>query len=161
MSATDFTTEQIAIMDKIISRYPRSRSAVMPLLHYVQSIDGFVSPRGIEKIAEILELATAEVTAVSSFYTQYLTKPVGEYHVGVCINTLCAVMGGDAIYDSVSDLIFLLITWLVYEQRLHTQILSSIRVVRGRDSLQGMSPCWSALCASQASQQLHAEAQSS
>ena len=103
MSATDFTTEQIAIMDKIISRYPRSRSAVMPLLHYVQSIDGFVSPRGIEKIAEILELATAEVTAVSSFYTQYLTKPVGEYHVGVCINTLCAVMGGDAIYDSVSD----------------------------------------------------------
>ena len=98
-----FSQEQIATMDKIIARYPRSRSAIMPLLHYVQSLDGYVTPRGIEKIAEKLELATAEVTAVSTFYTQYLTKPAGDYHVGVCVNTLCAVMGGDAIYESVSE----------------------------------------------------------
>ena len=100
---TQFTVDQIAIMDSIIARYPRKRSAIMPLLHYVQSIDGYVTPRGIEKIAEKLDLATAEVTAVSSFYTQDLTKPAGEYHVGVCVNTLCAVMGGDAIYESVSE----------------------------------------------------------
>jgi NADH-quinone oxidoreductase subunit E len=97
-----FTTEQIAAMDSIIARYPRKRSAIMPLLHFVQSIDGYVTPRGIEEIAAKLELATAEVTAVSTFYTQYKPEPVGEYHVGVCINTLCAVMGGDQIYDDVS-----------------------------------------------------------
>ena len=90
-------------MDSIISKYPRSRSAIMPLLHYVQSIDGYVSDRGIETIAEKLKLETAEVTAVSTFYTQYKSKPVGEYHVGICTNTLCAVMGGDVIFDAVKE----------------------------------------------------------
>jgi NADH-quinone oxidoreductase subunit E len=98
-----FTSDQLKIMDSIIARYPRSRSAVMPLLHYVQALDGYVTPRGIEKIAELLDISTAEVTAVSSFYTQYRTEPAGEYHVGVCINTLCAVMGGDEIYKSLED----------------------------------------------------------
>ena len=99
----NFTPDQLKIMDAIIARYPRSRSAVMPLLHYVQALDGYVTPRGIEKIAELLDISTAEVTAVSSFYTQYRTEPAGEYHVGVCINTLCAVMGGDAIYESLEN----------------------------------------------------------
>jgi len=71
-----FTTEQISIMDSIIARYPRKRSAIMPLLHYVQSIDGYVTNEGIELIGQKLELATAEVTAVSTFYTQYKSKPV-------------------------------------------------------------------------------------
>ena len=99
----NFTNEELSVMDSIIAKYPRSRSAIMPLLHYVQSLDGYVSDRGIEKIAEKLKLETAEVTAVSTFYTQYLKHPAGEYHVGICINTLCAVMGGDAIYKSVSE----------------------------------------------------------
>lgn len=98
-----YSSDQIAVMDSIISRYPRKRSAIMPLLHFVQSISGYVTPEGIETIAEKLELSTAEVTAVSTFYTQYKPEPVGEYHVGVCTNTLCAVMGGDAIFDAVSD----------------------------------------------------------
>ena len=98
-----FTTEQISIMDSIIARYPRKRSAIMPLLHYVQSIDGYVTNEGIELIGQKLDLATAEVTAVSTFYTQYKSKPVGEYHLGICTNTLCAVMGGDLIFDAVKD----------------------------------------------------------
>jgi NADH-quinone oxidoreductase subunit E len=98
-----FRSEQLAVMDSIIARYPRKRSAIMPLLHFVQSIDGYVTNEGIEVIGEKLELATAEVTAVSTFYTQYKSKPVGEYHVGVCTNTLCAVMGGDAIYESIKE----------------------------------------------------------
>jgi NADH-quinone oxidoreductase subunit E len=98
-----FTSEQISIMDSIIARYPRKRSAIMPLLHYVQSIDGYVTNEGIELIGQKLELATAEVTAVSTFYTQYKSKPVGEYHVGICTNTLCAVMGGDPIFDAVKE----------------------------------------------------------
>ena len=99
----NFTPDQLKIMESIIARYPRSRSAVMPQLHYVQALDGYVTPRGIEKISELLNISTAEVTAVSSFYTQYRTEPAGEYHVGVCINTLCAVMGGDEIYKSLED----------------------------------------------------------
>ena len=58
---------------------------------------------GIEKISELLEIETAEVSAVATFYTQYKRKPVGEYHIGVCTNTLCAVMGGDAIFAALKD----------------------------------------------------------
>ena len=90
-------------MDAIIAKYPRTRSAIMPLLHLAQSKDGYVTDESIETIATKLNLETAEVTAVATFYTQYKRKPVGEYHIGVCINTLCAVMGGDAIWESVTE----------------------------------------------------------
>jgi NADH-quinone oxidoreductase subunit E len=83
---------------QIIARYPRSRSALLPLLHLVQARDGYVSPDGIEFCATALGLSEAEVEGVVSFYSMYKRGPVGEYHVGVCTNTLCAVMGGDAIY---------------------------------------------------------------
>ena len=92
-----------AVMDSIIKRYPRSRSAIMPLLHFAQSKDGYVTPESIEVISKKLNLETAEVSAVATFYTQYKRKPVGEYHVGVCTNTLCAVMGGDAIFAALKD----------------------------------------------------------
>ena len=98
-----YTPDQLQVMDSIIKRYPRSRSAIMPLLHYVQSIAGYVTNEGIELIAKLLTLETAEVNAVATFYTQYKRKPVGEYHVGVCTNTLCAVMGGDAIFAALKD----------------------------------------------------------
>ena len=99
----DYSPQDLATMDSIIKRYPRSRSAIMPLLHFVQSKVGFVNGEGIELIAKLLSLETAEVSAVATFYTQYKRKPVGEYHVGVCTNTLCAVMGGDAIFAGLKE----------------------------------------------------------
>ena len=87
----------------IIARYPQDRSALLPMLHLVQSEDGYVSPRGIAFCASTLGLTTAEVSAVATFYTQYKRHPNGEYTVGVCTNTLCAVMGGDAIWEHLSD----------------------------------------------------------
>jgi NADH-quinone oxidoreductase subunit E len=91
------------VMQSIVSRYPRKRSAIMPLLHYVQSVSGYVTNEGIETISQVLEIETAEVSAVATFYTQYKRKPTGEYHIGVCTNTLCAVMGGDAILESLKE----------------------------------------------------------
>jgi NADH-quinone oxidoreductase subunit E len=97
------TSEVRTQMREIMTRYPRSRSAIMPMLHLVQSVEGFVTPEGIEVIAEELGISTAEVSAVATFYTQYKRRPVGDYHVGVCTNTLCAVMGGDMIFDALKD----------------------------------------------------------
>ncbi|MGO9505188.1 MAG: NADH-quinone oxidoreductase subunit NuoE [Streptosporangiaceae bacterium] len=88
---------------QIIGRYPRPRSALLPLLHLVQAEEGYVSADGIAFCAEQLELTEAEVTAVVSFYTMYKRRPVGEYHVGVCTNPLCAVMGGDAIFADLKE----------------------------------------------------------
>src|SRR3954465_3208977 len=73
----------------IIGRYPRPRSALLPLLHLVQAEDGYVSDDGQEFCAQMLGISKAEVVGVSSFYTMYKRRPVGDYHVGVCINTLC------------------------------------------------------------------------
>jgi NADH-quinone oxidoreductase subunit E len=75
----------------------------MPLLHYVQSVFGYVTNEGIEEISKMIEVEAAEVTAVSTFYTQYKQSPTGEYHIGVCTNTLCAIMGGDVILDALKE----------------------------------------------------------
>ena len=89
----------ITELREIAARYPRARSALLPMLHLVQSVEGQVTPRGIEACADLLELTAAEVSAVATFYTMYKRRPVGDYHVGVCTNTLCAIMGGDAVFD--------------------------------------------------------------
>jgi NADH-quinone oxidoreductase subunit E len=88
---------------EIIGRYPSPRSALLPLLHLVQAQDSYLTPAGLEFCAEQLGLTGAEVAAVASFYTMYRREPTGEYLVGVCTNTLCAVMGGDAIFDSLKE----------------------------------------------------------
>jgi len=88
---------------EIIARYPRSRSALLPMLHLVQAEEGYVSPHGIELCAEILDITAAEVAAVATFYTMYKRRPNGTYSVGVCTNTLCAVMGGDQIFATLKQ----------------------------------------------------------
>ena len=88
---------------EIIARYPKVRSALLPLLHLVQSEEGYVSQDGIEFCAGQLGLSEADVTGVVSFYTMYKRKPIGEYHVGVCTTALCAVMGGDAILADLKE----------------------------------------------------------
>ncbi|MFE7014556.1 NADH-quinone oxidoreductase subunit NuoE [Streptomyces sp. NPDC057651] len=88
---------------EIIARYPGSRSALLPLLHLVQSQEGHVTRTGMQFCADMLGLTTAEVTAVATFYTMYRRKPSGDYQVGVCTNTLCAVMGGDAIFEALQE----------------------------------------------------------
>ncbi|WP_131106670.1 NADH-quinone oxidoreductase subunit NuoE [Ornithinimicrobium sufpigmenti] len=88
---------------EIISRYPQARSALLPLLHLVQSVDGYITGRGVHFCAEQLGLTTAEVSGVATFYTQYKRHPNGDYTVGVCTNTLCAIMGGDQIFEELSE----------------------------------------------------------
>jgi NADH-quinone oxidoreductase subunit E len=97
-------TEQTRLETReIIARYPKARSALLPMLHLVQSVEGYVSPEGITLCAEELGLTKAEVGAVATFYTMYRRRPAGTYHVGVCTNTLCAVLGGDAILDELKE----------------------------------------------------------
>jgi len=107
MPAPDYPADVRARLEsdarEVIARYPGSRSALLPLLHLVQSEEGHVTRTGIRFCAEMLDLTTAEVTAVSTFYTMYRRKPSGDYQVGVCTNTLCAVMGGDAIFDDLKQ----------------------------------------------------------
>lgn len=90
---------------EIIARYPEghSRSALLPMLHLVQSEEGYVSADGIAFCADTLGLTQPEVAAVATFYTQFKKHPNGEYNVGVCTNALCGILGGDQIYQALSD----------------------------------------------------------
>jgi NADH-quinone oxidoreductase subunit E len=83
---------------EIIARYPQPRSALLPLLHLAQSVEGYVSKAAIAFCAHLLEITTAEVSTVATFYTMYKRHPGGEHLVSVCTNTLCAALGGDEIY---------------------------------------------------------------
>ena len=90
-------------LEQIAARYPQARSGLLPMLHLVQSAQGRITPEGIEACADILGISAAEVSGVATFYTMYKRKPVGDYHVGVCTNTLCAVMGGDQIFAELKE----------------------------------------------------------
>ncbi len=89
---------------EIKARYPegKERSALLPLLHLVQSVDGYVTQEGIAFCAEQLGLQKANVAAVASFYTMYKRKPTGDWLVSVCTNTMCNVLGGQEVYDTLS-----------------------------------------------------------
>ncbi len=88
---------------EIAARYPEARSGLLPMLHLVQSAEGRVTAEGIEACAALLGITAAEVAGVATFYTMYKRRPVGDYHVGVCTNTLCAVMGGDAVFERLKE----------------------------------------------------------
>ncbi|GAA1111867.1 NADH-quinone oxidoreductase subunit NuoE [Nocardiopsis metallicus] len=102
-----FTDEVVARLaqdaKEIISRYPKPRSSLLPLLHLVQSEEGHVSAEGMQFCADQLDITLAEVKAVATFYTMYRREPGGDYQVGVCTNTLCAVMGGDEIFSALKE----------------------------------------------------------
>jgi NADH-quinone oxidoreductase subunit E len=98
-----FGPDVVARAAEQIARYPESRSALLPMLHLVQSVEGYVSQAGIQFCAQQLNLTNAEVSAVATFYTMYKRKPCGEHLVSVCTNTLCAVLGGDAIYRRLQE----------------------------------------------------------
>jgi len=93
--------------EQIIARYPagQSRSALLPMLHLLQSEQGYVSADGIAFCADVLDITKAQVAAVATFYTMYKRKPTGEYLVSVCTNTLCGLLGGDEIYRTLSELL--------------------------------------------------------
>ncbi|MEO8329661.1 MAG: NAD(P)H-dependent oxidoreductase subunit E [Candidatus Nanopelagicales bacterium] len=100
MAVSETTRAQ---MRDIVALYPRPRSALMPLLHLVQADDGAVTPEGIDEVAKLIGLTDAEVTAVATFYTMYVDRQSGKYRVGVCINSLCAILGGDEIWQSLVE----------------------------------------------------------
>lgn len=97
--STNLDETAIAELQELAGRYPQPRSALLPMLHLVQSYDGRISPRGIELCAEILGITTAQVSGVATFYTMFKRRPAGHHHLGVCTTALCAVMGGDILME--------------------------------------------------------------
>src|ERR671934_965074 len=91
--------------ERIKARYPDPRSAMMPLLYLVQSVEGHVSREAMREVAELLGLTTADVEAVATFYTMYRFRPTGRYVLAVCTNVSCALLGAKSLYDKAEELL--------------------------------------------------------
>jgi NADH-quinone oxidoreductase subunit E len=94
--------DRLAEARELLGRYPegRERSAIMPLLYLVQSVEGFVSRDGLTEVAELLDLTTAEVEAVATFYTMYRLRPTGTHVVSVCTNLSCMLRGAREVFEA-------------------------------------------------------------
>ena len=90
---------------EILRRYPegRERSAIMPLLYLAQSEQGQVTRDGLQEVAGLLDLTTAEVEAVATFYSMYRLQPTGEHLVNVCTNLSCMLRGGKDVYEAAHE----------------------------------------------------------
>lgn len=100
MPISESTRDQ---MREIAGRYPSARSALLPMLHLAQSEEDEITTDGINACADVLGITPAEVTAVATFYTMYKRTKVGKHHIGVCTNTLCGLLGGDAVWNALVD----------------------------------------------------------
>ena len=100
-----FSEEARALAEKIIARYPTTRSALIPLLYLVQSEVGWVPRQGMREVAEILGLTTAEVEAVATFYTMLRLHPSGKYVISICTNPSCSLLGGRRLYDRAKEVL--------------------------------------------------------
>jgi NADH-quinone oxidoreductase subunit E len=89
--------DNLAIAAEIIGRYPRPKSALIPLLHLAQEQDGWVTEDAMAHIAELVGVTPAEVLGTCSFYEMFKREPVGRYVVNVCTNISCQLLGGEEL----------------------------------------------------------------
>lgn len=92
-----FSEVNLGVASEIISRYPRPKSALIPLLHLAQEQDGYVADDAMEHIAELIGVTPAEVLGTCSFYEMFKREPVGDYLVNVCTNIACMLLGGEEL----------------------------------------------------------------
>jgi len=93
----DPSNERIA--REILARYPKPKSAVIPLLHLAQEQEGWVTPEAMAEIAAMTGTTAAEVLGTGSFYEMFKFHPVGRYVVNVCTNVSCQLLGGEELLE--------------------------------------------------------------
>lgn len=98
-----FTGETLDTARQIIAKYPHPRSAALPLLFLVQSVEGYVTERGMKEVGRLLGLTSAEVLATASFYTMLKKRPQGDYLISVCRNISCTHLGARSVMAVLED----------------------------------------------------------
>lgn len=99
----EFSPENRAELERIIAKYPVKRSALIPALQLAQEQEGFITSAVMQHVADIFEVSPMEVWGVVSFYTMLKTQPIGEYHVQVCNNLSCALMGAGRLLREIEN----------------------------------------------------------
>jgi NADH-quinone oxidoreductase subunit E len=87
----------VALARDIITRYPRRKSALIPLLHLSQEQNGYITQEAMRHIAELLELTPAEVYGTATFYEMFRFQPTGRYLINICGTMSCALLGANEL----------------------------------------------------------------
>lgn len=95
--AVEFTPENRVEFEKILGRYPQKRAALLPTLYLMQKQEGFISMEAIRYLAGLLEMEPVEIYGVITFYTMLHLEPVGRFHLQVCNNVSCQLMGSEKL----------------------------------------------------------------
>lgn len=91
------TEDNVVLAKEIIGRYPKARSAIIPLLHVSQQQNGYVTNEAIAHIAELVDATAAEVLGTCTFYEMFKMQPVGKYLINICSTMSCALMGAEEL----------------------------------------------------------------
>jgi len=98
-----FSKETLAKYERLLSRYPKREAAILPTLYLAQREFGHLSEEAIRYVADLLGFTPARIDGVATFYTMYNRKPVGKYHLQVCRNLSCSLMGAEHLIERVAE----------------------------------------------------------
>lgn len=91
------TDSNVVLAKEIISRYPRKKSALIPLLHLTQEQNGYVTDEAMKHLSELLDITPAEVIGTATFYEMFKFEEVGTYVINICQTMSCALLGAGAL----------------------------------------------------------------
>ncbi len=98
-----FSEAARAEFERLLTRYPDRKAVILPALHLAQKEFGHVSDEAIVYVAELVGTSPAEIEGVATFYTMYNRKPVGKYHVQICRNIACSLLGAEHLIEHLSE----------------------------------------------------------
>ncbi len=93
--------QNLAKLEELKTKYPTTKSLTLPVLWMVQEEHGWISTEAMKYVADLLHLPVRHVYGVVTFYTMFNVKPVGKYHLQVCTNISCQLLGGEKISEHV------------------------------------------------------------
>ncbi len=94
-----FPPEALERIQKILTRYPTKKAALLPVLWVAQETWGWISREAAEEVARILELPPAHVDGVLTFYTMYNLRPVGKNLLQFCTSISCHLAGAERLME--------------------------------------------------------------
>ena len=101
--AVQFSDATYKKFAEVLTHYPAKRAAILPTFWLAQQEFGYLSQEVMEYVAKLLDLSPAYVAAVASFYTMFNQEPVGRFHVQVCTNLSCTLLGAEHLVECIEQ----------------------------------------------------------
>ena len=99
----EFSEKTRKKIEEIVARYTQKEAAILPVMHIIQQEFGSISAEEEKKIARILGIKPIRVRELVTFYTMFYRKALGKYHIQVCSNLSCSLLGSEKLIDHIKE----------------------------------------------------------